>query len=274
MIVKNLDKTDFNEIMSCFLKAFENYYVKMPTDHSYYKERWRMANVRLDLSFGMFDNHVLVGFIINAIDKRNDKLVAFNTGTGVIPEYRGQRIVNSIYKFAFPLLKNVGITLFALEVIKENTIAIKTYQSLGFKITKNYKCFGGKINIEKTKDYQLKKIDIDSYDFKTINQNTYSWDNHINVIRKGNYEHYQIIKNNTIESYFIINSQNGYIAQFDVLNETPQNWQQLFSAIKSISDPIKINNVDEKLDTKIKSLKHFGLNNTVDQYEMEFSTVN
>ena len=270
MIVKNLSKIDFNELMICFLKAFENYHVKMPTDYSYYKERWRIANVRFDLSFGMFDNDVLVGFIINAIDKRNNKLVAFNTGTGVIPEYRGQRIVNAIYKFAIPVLKKEGVALCALEVIKENTIAIKLYQRIGFKITKIYKCYGGEINIGKTNDYELKQVNRDAFDYNLTNQNVYSWDNHINVIRKGNYEYYQIIKNKTVESYFIINPQNGYIAQFDVLNETPQNWLCLFSAIKSVSRTIKINNVDQKLDSKIKSLNHFGLNNTVDQFEMEY----
>lgn len=270
MIIKNLGETDFNEIMSCFLKVFENYYVKMPTDSSFYRERWRMANVRLDLSFGMFDNDVLVGFIINAIDKRNNELVAFNTGTGVIPEYRGQRIVNTIYNFAIPKLKKEGITLCTLEVIKENSIAIKIYQHIGFKITKSYKCFGGELSIDASKDYELKEEKSGSFDWKTINQNNYSWDNHISTIRRGNYNYYQIIKNGIINSYFIINPQNGYIAQFDVLIETPQNWQRLFSAIKTISETIKINNVDEKLDSKIKSLNHFGLNNTVDQYEMEF----
>ena len=143
------------------------------------------------------------------------------------------------------------------------------YRSIGFKITKSYKCFGGEIKIEKTNDYELKQVNRDAFDYNPTNQNVYSWDNHINVIRKGNYEYYQIIKNKTVESYFIINPQNGYIAQFDVLNETSQNWQRLFSAIKSISDTIKINNVDEKLDSKINCLKHFRLNNTVDQFEME-----
>ena len=47
----------------------------------------------------------MVGFILHALDKRNNKLTAFNTGTGVISEYRGKRIVNSIYTHALKCLK-------------------------------------------------------------------------------------------------------------------------------------------------------------------------
>lgn len=56
MIVKPLDTISFETLMICFLEAFENYYVQMPTDHEYYKKRWKAAKVRLDLSYGMFDN--------------------------------------------------------------------------------------------------------------------------------------------------------------------------------------------------------------------------
>ncbi len=81
LTVKDLRNIDFDELMDCFLIAFENYFVKMPTDRNYYKERWRIAKVNFKLSYGMFDGEKLVGFIINAIDKRNGDLTAFNTGT-------------------------------------------------------------------------------------------------------------------------------------------------------------------------------------------------
>ena len=92
MTVRNLANISFDELLSCFLAAFENYYVQMPTDKSYYKERWRLAKVDYNYSYGMFDKNKLVGFIIHAIDKRNGTLIAFNTGTGVLPSYRGKRL--------------------------------------------------------------------------------------------------------------------------------------------------------------------------------------
>jgi len=55
MTVKNLDKIEFDELLDCFLKALEGYFVKKTTDPNYYRERWRMAKVDSRLSYGMFD---------------------------------------------------------------------------------------------------------------------------------------------------------------------------------------------------------------------------
>ena len=140
MVVRHLGDTDFKNIMECFLSAFENYFVKMPTDYNFYKERWKASGVNFNLSYGMFDNDKLVGFIINAIDERQGELTAYNSGTGVIPEYRGKRIVKTIYDFAIPDLMQNGITKCLLEVITENAKAIKSYEGIGFKICKYYKC--------------------------------------------------------------------------------------------------------------------------------------
>ncbi len=269
MEIKSLSETNFDDIMRCFLKAFENYYVEMPTDHSYYKERWRIANVRYDLSYGMFDKGRLVGCIINAIDKRGNVLTAFNTGTGVIPEYRGQHIVRSIYEFSIPKLKENGISHCTLEVIKDNSIAIKAYEGIGFTISKDYKCFKGHITLDHSLDYELRELEASSFNWNAIDQHYYSWDHHKNAILNGNYNYYQVIKDSIIESYFIINPQNGYVLQFDVLHDILTNWLCLFSAIKSISKAVKINNVDVRLNSKIEYLNYFGLENTVDQYEME-----
>ncbi|WP_062058291.1 GNAT family N-acetyltransferase [Aquimarina longa] len=272
MEVKNLSAIDFSILMNCFLKAFENYYVKMPTDHEYYKKRWQMANVRLELSYGMFDKDHLVGFIINAIDERNGNLIAFNTGTGVLPEYRGQRIISTIYKHAISELKTDGITKCRLEVITENTIAIKVYEFIGFKIIKSYKCYNGAVILKnELTDFELKKVNATYFDWATLSQDKYSWDNHIKTLKKGNYHYYTILVHNKPESYFVIHPENGYVAQFNILNTTTDSWNRLFAAIRSISETIKINNVDEQLTSKITALNHIKLKNTVNQFEMELN---
>ena len=269
MKVKSLEHINFSVLMNCFLKAFENYFVKMPADHGYYKDRWSMANVRFDLSYGMFDGDKLVGFIINAIDKRDENLIAFNTGTGVLPEYRGQRIVSSIYEYAIPELRKNGITKCQLEVIKDNTKAIKAYEGVGFKTTKTYKCFNGDIVLEgEVSGFELKRVNESYFDWRVMHQQNYSWDNHINTIKKGSYSYYAILVKGKLDSYFVIQPDNGYVAQFNVMDSTVQSWNRLSSAMKSISKTIKINNVDEQLISKIKFLNQIGLKNSIDQYEM------
>jgi len=272
LIVKKLEHIEFDIIADCFLKSFENYYVKIPTDKNYYKERWKIAKVDYALSYGMFDGGKLVGFIINAIDTRNEEKIAFNTGTGVLPEYRGKQIVRSIYNFAIPDLKTNGVTKCALEVIIENSKAIKTYQSIGFNICKTFKCFSGEIKLNTNEKKLLSEVDYDAFDWgKMPNQQLYSWDFNLEVIKNGNYKYYQLIYDNLVESYFIINPSNAYLAQFEVLKESAGCWHRLFKGIKEVSNSIKIINVDTRLNQKIDFINSIGLANTVNQYEMEMN---
>lgn len=270
MVVRHLGDTDFKTIMECFLSAFDNYFVKMPTDHNFYVARWNAAGVRFDLSYGMFDNNKLVGFIINAIDERQGELTAYNSGTGVIPDYRGKRIVKIIYDYAIPDLIENGITKCLLEVITDNVKAIKSYEGIGFKICKHYKCFSGAISVEAQNKYTLKEMSFDAVNWDTMpNQELYSWDNQYSSLAKGNYKYFQVLVNNEVQSFFAVNPENGYIAQLEILNGVPSSWTTLFSAIESLQKKIRINNIDDRLTDKIKAVETAGLKNTVDQYEME-----
>ncbi len=270
MKVKKLENIEFDALTDCFIKSFENYYVEVPKDKNYYKKRWEMSKVDYALSYGMFDGEKLVGFIINAIDNRNGKKIAFNTGTGVLPEYRGKRIVKSIYDFAIPDLKNNGITKCSLEVIVENSKAIKSYQSIGFTICKEFNCFSGEIKLNSNETIELTRVDYDTFDWKEMpNQDLYSWDFNSEVLKNGDYEYYHIMHNNFVESYFIVNPKTEYLAQFEILKNSDGCWNRLFGGIKEVSKTIKIINVDTRLKQKIDVINSIGLSNTVNQFEME-----
>lgn len=270
MIVKSLKNTPLEEIIECFLLAFSNYYVEMPTSNDYYKNRWGVAKVDFNYSYGMFENEKLIGFIINAIDHRYGFLTAYNTGTGVIPDFRRQNIVKKIYDFAIPNLKKHGVEKCLLEVIIENKFAIKSYQNIGFEITRTLKCFGGSISSQELKNNLVEKK-LNSIDFdKLPNQEYYSWDFYKNSVKRNkDLRYFQLENNNSIDSYFIINNSNGYIAQFDLFEKSDENWSELFSAMTSISKEIKVINVDNKFQDKITNLTALDLKNSINQYEME-----
>lgn len=269
MNVRHLGHTDFNLIIECFLEAFENYYVKMPTDHNYYRQRWKAAKVDYDLSYGMFDNDKLVGFIINAVDKRDGHHIAFNTGTGVIPSYRGKKIVKSIYEFAIPDLVKHGITKCNLEVIVENEKAIRAYKGIGFKIIKQYKCYSGEL-LGDEHVQSLKELGFEDINWQAIpNQDKYSWDFNRESLKGGNSRYYNVLNNGEIESFFSFNSENNTINQMEVFTTDNDVWERLFLAIQSVSKQVRIINVDDALAHKISAIENSGLKNTVNQYEME-----
>lgn len=270
MIVKHLGDTDFDVIMECFLCAFENYFVKMPTDYNYYKQRWKAAKVDLNLSYGMFDEDRLIGFIINAIDERRGHRIAFNTGTGVIPEYRGQKIVKRIYEHAIPELKQKRISKCELEVIIENEKAVRAYQGIGFEICKNFKCFGGELNVEENA-VQIEKIPFNKVPWEQLpNQEFYSWDFHYKCLEHSNSNYYYVHNDKHLESFFSI-KPDGTINQLEVLNTKEGNWERLLLAVQSISKKVRIINVDDRLNAKLNALENVGLKNTVNQFEMELN---
>lgn len=270
MEVLTLNNASFEELIDCFLLAFENYHVKMPSNKDYYERRWKAAKVDYTLSYGMFTNGRLIGFIIHAIDNRFGIKTAFNTGTGVIPEFRGQRIIKSIYDLAIHDLKYNGIEKSTLEVIQENKKAIKAYQRVGFKICKEYNCFAGNINIDSEEEIRLEKIDYKEFDWNSLpNQDFYSWDFQKETIIGREYSFYQIVYDAKPESYFIFNEENKYIAQFDLFANNNNAWTRLFQGIKQISNEVKIINVDNRLIDKLNMINKIGIPRSVDQYEME-----
>ncbi|MFD1096217.1 GNAT family N-acetyltransferase [Salegentibacter chungangensis] len=269
MKVKSLEKTDSSEIITCFLKAFENYYIQFPTDPDYFRKRWRDAGVRYDLSYGMFDGDKLVGFIIHAVDHRVGKLTAHNTGTGVLPEYRGRKFVDKIYEFAIPDLRRNGIKKTTLEVVTKNTSAIKVYKRTGFSISKTYKCFKGSFFHKPQRPEGLTEVLPGLFDWSLLaDQSRYSWDNHRKSIQNGNYKFF-ILGRQIPLAAFIINPETGYIPQVHCLKNDEKTWEDLFEAIASVSSEIKINNVDIQEEGKIRQLKRAGLINHIDQFEME-----
>lgn len=270
MQIRNLRDTPFKDILECFYQAFQEYYVDISKDHEYYKERWRLANVNYGLSFGAFHRDKLVGFVLNAIDCREGLFTSYNACTGVFPEFRGKKLVKSIYDYAIPILKENEIERCILEVITENSRAINAYRRVGFEITKHYKCFSGTLAHKPEEEYELREVGFNTdVLIKLLNQNWYSWENHALTITKGNYRYFEILFQGTTESYFIIAPSGGYVAQMEVLVETPGAWNRLFSGLAQIADQIKINNVDERHTDKITHLQNARLTNYLDQYEME-----
>lgn len=270
MIIKPLRETSYDQVIDCFFKVFENYFVTIPNDPKYFKKRWADAGVDFDLSYGMFEQDELIAFIIHAIDYRNGHQIAFNTGTGVLPKYRGQHIISSIYDYAIPKLKQKGITRCSLEVITDNVSAIKTYNHIGFEITKTYHCFKGTLSLKNNSQIQVIKSNPSEFDWNQLpHQHFYSWDHQRETIQKSDFDYYTVSYNSNIESYFIINSSSGYVAQCEVLNLEKSSWERLFQGIQTIAKEIKINNIDSRNLVKIEYLKSINIPNFINQYEME-----
>lgn len=270
MIVKPLSETEPDAVLDCFFKAFENYFVALPTDRAYYKQRWKAAKVDFNYSYGAFEEGQLVGFIIHAIDQRGGLMTALNTGTGVLPAFRGRGCVKAMYQLALQELPRIGIEKCMLEVITQNKAAIRSYEGIGFRTSRLLHCFAGTLDLQHPLPFDLEQVALHSVDWSRLpNQSFYSWDNQAETVRNSPFACCFVGHEGKRESFFIIHPENGYIAQLDVLLEANGNWERLFGAIQSLAKQVRINNVDAVLTEKLDQIQRFGLKPTVDQFEME-----
>ncbi len=137
-----LASVDKSQVYQTFMEAFADYAM----DASGTQEEpmfLRMAKNSVDFSAsaGAYEEDRLVGFTLIGIDKFDGILTAYDAGTGIIPNFRGQGLAKSMFDYALPELKDRGVKRFLLEVLQENEPAIKAYQKSGFEIDRELKCF-------------------------------------------------------------------------------------------------------------------------------------
>lgn len=270
-----LDKTPIEEIVNCLLAAFADYSVPMPEQVAYWEDRFRIARVDYSLSPAVFDEAgKLVAFIINAVDvNEHGQKVAYNTGTGVIPTYRGRQLVDQMYTFATPALKAAAIDLLQLEMISTNDRARRVYERIGFEVSRDLKCYHGDLPALALSEHSsLELQEIACYFDSHHPEYPYSWDNsQQSILTAGNkYKAYQLVSkaDGQLLGKFIIDPKAAYLTQ---LETTAEHWPDLFAAIGKLTPKVKINNIDSRRADLIRALEKIGIPNVINQVEMERS---
>lgn len=296
-----LTETTLESLVHCLNASFAGYFVPMPTDVEFWRTRFENARVNWGHSWGAFEDGNLVGFVVNAIDHKNGVLTAYNSGTGVLPEYRRQRLVDQLYGFGLEALSEFGVEQCTLEVIDKNVRALKVYERIGFEITTRLHCYKGKLEATDlgTRIQQVECSELRS----SVSDAHYSWDNTFTtIIAAGSaYQAYFVYAENVSEpiGFFIINPSNGYLAQLESnrsnlgLSSTERDkfmphsdsvrttnhcvdgmesawgdWECIFDGVRQICDEIRINNVPAQRKKLLTFLNDSPLVNTVDQLDM------
>jgi ribosomal protein S18 acetylase RimI-like enzyme len=277
MEIKSLEKTGFQEILDCFNLAFSDYFVKFEATYDYLWERWLAADVDYSFSFGAFAGDRLVGFIISGEGVFQGKRCIYNAGTGVIPEYRGRRIVEQIYEVALEKFRMNGIEQLILEVITENWKAIKAYKKVGFEIKRELACLNG--------IWEDKKFDIDNSiqfeisgswnksEFESLNPTIPTWESSHKALmnRADNYLAYKAYQKGNLTAMFIMATNQKVISQILMKNPDDLNLaQHLMYQLQLPKSPVKLNNLDAQYQDLLNLLLSGGIEMSLMQYEMVF----
>jgi ribosomal protein S18 acetylase RimI-like enzyme len=274
MYIATLEKTEIALIVDCLAAAFNPYFVPITSDIEYWKQRLYNANYSAELSLGMFDGEQLIGFILHCISDQ-DPTMAYNTGTGVLANYRGLQITTQLYQKAYILLKNHGIKTCQLEVITENHKAIHIYQKLGFTISRSLISSRG--NIEKSffNDHtHFQSIPIEALPLALINDQHYSWDHKLNVIARNPllYQCFILLnEHNTVQGYVILQTSSGSIMQIESSDDKEQYYIQLIQHCSTIHQQLRCINIDKSRTHLINAFTSLGFEPIIAQYEMHCS---
>ncbi|ULQ55190.1 GNAT family N-acetyltransferase [Flavihumibacter rivuli] len=141
--IQTLENSTLAEIAGCFNAAFADYLVPIHVDEAKLTTKFRQENILPEWSAGVIHKGQLVGFILNGYRVVDGRGVLYNGGTGVIPEYRGQKLTGKMYAFLKERGEAAGIRHFVLEFIKGNDRARKVYENIGFSVSREFNLYKG-----------------------------------------------------------------------------------------------------------------------------------
>lgn len=139
IVIKSLEALSFDQLYQAFSTAFVDYEMQL-TFEQFQRMILRRGFVS-ELSFGAFDNDVLVSFTLNGIGMHQGVKTAYDTGTGTVKAYRGQGLASQIFQHSIPFLREAGIKQYLLEVLKHNAAAVSVYRKQGFSVTREFSYF-------------------------------------------------------------------------------------------------------------------------------------
>jgi ribosomal protein S18 acetylase RimI-like enzyme len=274
-----LDNINIEVVHKTFLEAFSDYQVKMDLPLHKLKQMLKRRGYVSEISIGAFKDELLVGIILNGFRNWNGKPTVYDTGTGVIRDYRKQGITSNMLLNTKKLLKERKIEQYLLEVIQANTPALELYKKQGFEIIRNLICY----KLDKNKYTSVSTYEIEHID--TINSAQWrllanlwdfvpSWQNSIDSVNavSDSFEYCIVRIEETIVGYGIIDKQTGDIPQIAISKQHRRKGigtsiiTELLESTKAQN--ISVINVDEQCTSMRDFLLKLGFQFNVSQFEM------
>ena len=137
-----LNKGAEEQMRLAFNEAFADYPVPFRLGPLEFERKFiQKLNMDFSSSVGAIHDDRLVGFIFTSLGAYRGKTTAYNGGTGVVPNHRGNGLTKRMFEHLLPTLRNHDVERSALEVLEGNSKAIHIYEDLGFKIDRHLKCY-------------------------------------------------------------------------------------------------------------------------------------
>lgn len=276
MEIKTLEETDLAQILTVFNTSFSDYFIPFKLTKEQLVAKMTADKTDLTVSVGVFEKGNLVAFILHGFDTINNQKVLYNGGTGVIPKKRGLGLTKQMYLFIVPRLVKKGIHKIVLEVIDKNIQAIKSYKKSGFKKIRELACYKGNVDIiKKNENIEIKELQ--SYNWELLES---FWDIHptwqnsnhvINKLKRDTISLGAYIKNQLV-GYIIYNPTSKRIHQIAIHKNVRKKGiasTLIHKLTDEYGDTLSVINVDKESKSVNQFFNKIGLENSLEQLEME-----
>jgi ribosomal protein S18 acetylase RimI-like enzyme len=281
-----LSADGFPQAHATFVEAFSDYQIDM--SYMTIERSWLRnlkSGVQYDCSVGAFDGEKLVGLTFVGLDDWKGEKAAFDSGTGIIPAYRGQGLAKAMFEFILPRLRERGVSKFLLEVLQTNSPAIRAYTKTGFTITREFACYNLLPDSFSSASNSPDKFEVRTIDkakvqeFKTLTDWQPSWENSFSgmdriedkLIRLGAFKGDQCV--GVLVFYPLLR----WIMSVVVVEEFRRQGvastllNTLMADLCGDTDIVKIPNIDRLDKGMLDFFENAGARHEIDQFEMEYN---
>jgi ribosomal protein S18 acetylase RimI-like enzyme len=275
-------RNDIPDMRKVFNQAFEDYLIPVLLNESDFKRKLiEKSRLNFKYSVGCFDNKQLVGFLFHTIEEYQKKKTAYNGGTGVIPDYRGNNLTYRMYEHIIPKLIKKKVEDCILEVISNNKPALQSYEKVGFRKSKFYHC----LKLDEEGDY-LKNPPPGN--FRTVKSPKPQWEIYSTFrdyessfldtfhMLKKNLKSETILESydgDDLVGYIIYNKRMGRVGNIGVHKKYRGRGIGTSLIRKMHADcrkkPIYILNVNERSYNLLNFFLRLGFKNDIDQFELK-----
>ncbi len=275
ILIKSLDRTPFNEIYDAFIDAFSNYEAKMDLTIDQLRKMVVTRSYNPRYSKGYFEEEKLVGFILVGYREQQGQKYFYDAATGIRQEYQKRGIGSALLEEIINEMRVEGIDKFRLEVLENNITAQELYTKQGFRVNRKLCCF--EFEMEQLSGIQEYRSAINNdieNDFIEYCSFYPTWQNSNESFNnsRDDYTKIDFYRANMKIGYVIINTRNGNALQLGVgrRNRTNKDVEQIMLCLKREYEIAKIRllNIEDKSEMDVL-LRKFGMNNFINQFEME-----
>lgn len=277
MDFQTLEKISLPQLANLFNLAFADYFVKVNMTAEMLEEKVYSEDIDLNYSMAILDNEKPVGFMLHAIREINGNRVAYNAGTGVIKEFRGQNATAKMYQELIPVLKAQGVSDVVLEVIDQNIAAIRSYEKAGFEIVADLACFKGSVkipvpntNVEVKEFEHLPVENVQSFaDWQATWQHS-----HATISKMKNLMTFGAYYQGELAGFLIGQVSRARVYQFAVAHEYRRKGignALFYTFARAMNSEISVINIDDPDGNAQLFLQDIGLQPFLSQYKMKLS---